>query len=177
MSGGDFDKCMCDSAHALICVYYNAMKKTLFRVKEALTHAAEQDERDARRRKLLVKRHELFRYSPLFIAHLSTMQKTLIKYGFSACTKHVRAKPNRRDRSHAHRCIDIAESRRDAQESMPKIILDYSVESHLDGALGDRNRANRHPRFALALSLAAIATASNDLKSDCGAPTRVDSDP
>lgn len=74
MSGGDFDEVHVRVAHALLCVYYNAMKKNTCRVKEALTHATKHDERDACRRKLLVKTRKLFRYSRLFIARLSSMR-------------------------------------------------------------------------------------------------------
>jgi hypothetical protein len=61
-------------AHALLCVYYNAMKKNTSRVKEALTHVDEHDECDARRRKLLVKARKLFRDSPALREHLSSMR-------------------------------------------------------------------------------------------------------
>jgi uncharacterized protein with von Willebrand factor type A (vWA) domain len=101
------------------------VKKTLFRVKEALTHAASRDERDPFRCKLLVKSDELFRYSRLFITHLPSMQKTLEKCGFPACATHVRANANRCDRSHARRWIDIRKSCRDAPRIDAKNNLGY----------------------------------------------------
>ena len=39
MSGGDFDEVHLRFARALCCMYYNAMKKTLSALKEALTCA------------------------------------------------------------------------------------------------------------------------------------------
>jgi hypothetical protein len=70
-------------ARALHCVYYNAVKKTLSRVKEALTHGDKHDERDASRRKLFVKSRKLFRYSRPFIARQPAMHENPAKHELS----------------------------------------------------------------------------------------------
>jgi hypothetical protein len=56
------------------------VKKTLIRVKEALTHGAQHDQRVASRRKLFVKSRKLFRFSPAFIARRPAMHEKPTKH-------------------------------------------------------------------------------------------------
>jgi hypothetical protein len=103
------------------------------------------EQRDARCCEHLVKRRELFGLARGFFAHFSSMQKTLVKYGFLACATREHVNGPRHDLLRSTRSFDAAESLDDRCESAAKIFLDKFVESCLGGAVEDRNRAN-HPR-------------------------------
>jgi len=92
---------------------------------------------------------ELFSRARFFFTHFSSVQKTLEKCGFLACSTRAHVNGSRLRLLRSTRSFDAAESSDDRRESAAKFFLDNIIESHLDRAVEDRNRANRSPTDSL----------------------------